>query len=320
METFLFRFNAMGGENELQLVADHRLSAERIAERVIREVERIEAKFSRYRSDSVVSQINAAAGRMALHVDSEVAGLLEYADACYRQSSGLFDITSGVLRKVWNFRSDTLPERNTIQALLPLIGWKKVKWRNPWLYLPTEGMELDFGGIGKEYAVDRAAGVLTELGVQSWLVNLAGDVRVSGTNEHNLPWSIGVADPEHPGELWGTVELKSGAAATSGDYERRIEIDGKRYSHLLNPRTGWPTEGLQSVTAFADSCIIAGSVTTTAMLLGRDGLRYLDRIGVPYVAVTSEGRVVSASALAPDTHRRFERKLPEVNRGEQQRN
>ena len=319
MPTFLFRFNAMGGENELHLVCNDRGLADAAAHRVIREVERIELKFSRYRADSVVSEINAAAGRVAVAVDAEVAGLLDYADACYRQSSGLFDITSGVLRRAWNFRSQALPERKAVQALLPLIGWQKVKWRNPWIYLPKAGMELDFGGIGKEYAVDRAAGLLAELGIASCLVNLAGDVRVRGSSEFNVPWRIGIADPARPGQLWGTVEIQSGAAATSGDYERKIEIDGRRYSHLLNPRTGWPTEGLQSVTAFADSCIIAGSVTTTAMLLGKKGERYLEEIGVPYVAVTSQGKVICARSLRANMQSGIVSGLTEVNRGEQQR-
>ena len=297
MDTFVFRFRAMAGDNELQIVSLDSVLAERAAARVIREVERIESKFSRFRSDSIVSEINVSAGKLAVAVDAEVAGLLDYADACFHQSGGLFDITSGVLRRAWNFRNHILPNRKEVQQLLPLIGWQKVTWKNPWLFLPKAGMELDFGGIGKEYAVDRACGLLLEMGVTNCLVNLAGDIRVCGSRAPQIPWRIGIADPVNPNRTWGSVAIQASAAATSGDYERKIEFNGRRYSHLLNPRTGWPTEGLQSVTAFADSCIIAGSITTTAMLMGKKGERYLEKIGAPYIAVTSLGKVIYSPSI-----------------------
>ena len=296
---FKFTFHAMGGENELQICASNKQHAEHAAQIAIDEVHRIERKYSGYRADSVLSQINAAAGNVAVAVDPETAGLLDYAEACFQQSRGLFDITSGVLRRAWNFRESKLPKVNDIKSLLPLVGWQKVVWKDSFLFLPEIGMELDFGGIGKEYAVDRVATLLIENGSRNSLVNLAGDIRICGPNGNGLPWTIGIQDPRNGTGILGAVELNAGAMATSGDYERMIEINGKRFSHLLNPLTGWPAEGLQSATVLADSCLIAGSVTTTAMLMGKRGVEYLRTIGLPYVAVTSDGKVRHSPSLNP---------------------
>ena len=288
---FIYSFQAMGGTNEIQIFANDEIRAKNAADRVIEEVQRIEDKFSRYKEDSAVSRINAAAGHEAIEVDSEISGLLNYADACFHQSQGLFDISSGVLRKAWNFSKCGLPSAESINELLPLVGWNKVSWKSPKLHLMLKGMELDFGGIGKEYAVDRCAAILMESGFANSLINLAGDIRVCGPRVDNSAWNIGITDPRDGVSLLGAIALKSGAIATSGNYERFIEIDGKRYSHLLNPKTGWPSQGLQSVTAIADSCLVAGSITTTAMLKGKNGERYLKDLGVPYVIVTSDGDV-----------------------------
>lgn len=301
-EFYKFDFDAMGGGCEIQLFADTAEEGHTAAEAAIAEVKRIEQKFSRYRSESVITAINAAAGRSALNVDGETAALLDYAAACFRQSRGHFDITSGVLRKVWNFKRGIIPDREAICSLLPLIGWARVTWSNPKIYLPFEGMELDFGGIGKEYAVDRAAELLLKAGISNALVNLSGDLRACGPQADGSPWRIGITDPRSPNKVLDAVDLYSGAAATSGDYERRIEINGKRYSHLLNPKTGWPVSGLQSVTVFAPSCIVAGSITTSAMLAGKDGEEYLKELDVPYLLVTGSGKVHYTPLLRPLLH------------------
>lgn len=278
----------MGGDNTLEIFSKERFIAEDVAEKIIKEVNRIETKYSRYLPTSVVSLINTSAGKGPISVDDETACLLNYADACYRQSDGLFDITTGALRRAWKYSDKHLPEHDHIKSLLPKIGWRKLSWKSPTLLLKEDEMELDLGGIGKEYAVDRAAAILLENGLSNSLVNLAGDIRVCGSRGNKTPWAIGIKDPRNGKNLLGVIELSSGAVATSGDYERAIEIDGKRYSHILNPKTGWPAEGIQSVTVIADSCLIAGSITTTAMLKGRKAERYLEDLGIPYLLVTTE--------------------------------
>ncbi len=283
----------MASDNEVQVHADDAVMAETAANAAIAEVKRIEAKYSRYRDGSVVSRINAAAGGAPVGIDEETLSLLAFADACFRQSEGLFDATSGVLRRAWNFREPRVPSQEELDALLPLVGWQYVQVDDGHVRLPRKGMELDFGGFGKEYAVDRAARVMAEAGAASAMVNLAGDLSVLGPQPGGIPWRVGIKHPRRDDKLLATIPVTSGAIATSGDYERFIEVDGVRHSHVLDPRTGRCARGLQSVTVHANACLVAGSATTIAMLKGREiGLAWLDELGVAYLAVADDGTVV----------------------------
>ncbi len=291
MSLHRFTFRAMAAENEVQVWGD-RAIAEAAAGRAIAEVARIEAKYSRYRPDSVVSRINAAAAGAPVPVDDETRGLLAYADACWRQSDGLFDATSGILRRAWNFDVARVPSDDELASLLERVGCQRVQIDERGVRLPAEGMQLDFGGFGKEYAVDRAALVLKEAGVQSAMLNLAGDLAILAPQPGGLPWRVGIRDPRHEG-LIAALEISSGAIATSGDYERFIEVDGIRHSHVLDPRTGHSARGFQSVTVHGPSCLVAGSATTVTMLKGEPGgLAWLDALGLPYLCIAEAGRVI----------------------------
>ena len=284
----------MAAENEVHLHASEAESWRAAAE-AIEEVLRIEDKYSRFRDDSIVSRINAAAGGEPVPLDPETHTLLAYADACYRQSGGLFDATSGVLRRAWRFDRAVLPDSRAIEDAVRLIGWDRVEWDADRVRLPVAGMELDFGGFGKEYAVDRAALKLREAGVASGLVNLAGDVAILAPQPDGSAWRVGIRHPRKPGELIATLPIYSGGLATSGDYERFIEVDGVRHSHILDPRTGQSARGFQSVTVHAPSCLVAGSAATIAMLMGRDaGLAWLRESGFAHFCVQEDGTVVDA--------------------------
>lgn len=253
------------------------------------EVRRIESKYSRYRDDSIVSRINAAAGGSdAIKVDDETAALLDYAAIAHEQSGGAFDITSGVLRRVWDFKAQRVPSQAEIDAVLPLIGWSRVEWRKPHVRLTRAGMQIDFGGFGKEYAADRAAAILMQHGVRHALVDLAGDIRVLGPHPDGSPWQVGVQHPRQAGAI-ATVPMTHGAIASSGDYERGFDKDGRRYCHILDPRSGWPVQGLAAISVLADQCLIAGTACTTAMLLGADdGPRWLAELGLPHLYVRAD--------------------------------
>lgn len=290
-----YPFRAMAAENELQLHADEPARADLAARAAIDEVKRVEAKYSRYRPASLVSRINAAAGGEAVPVDEETRGLLAFADACWRQSGGLFDITSGVLRHAWKFDTPRVPSDAELEPLLALIGWDRVATGAAVRLGP--GMELDFGGFGKEYAVDRAAMHLRDAGVASGMVNLAGDLTVLGPHPDGSPWRVGIQHPRKRGALVAQVPVFSGAVATSGDYERYVEVDGVRHCHVLHPRTGKSARGFQSVTVHAPSCLVAGSASTIAMLKGTEaGLAWLDSLGVAYLCVLGDGAVVDRMA------------------------
>ncbi len=286
-------FRAMASDNELQLFAADEPRVRAAAGAAIAEVARIEAKYSRYRDDSEITRINQAAGGAPMAIDAETAALLAYADRCFTLSSGLFDITSGALRRVWDFRRvpPRLPDAPALEAALALVGWADVEWDERTIRLPRVGMEIDFGGIGKEYAVDRVATTCIERGVAHGLVNLGGDVRVIGPQPDGAPWRIGIRHPRKEGAAAAAVMLETGAVATSGDYERYFEIAGQRYCHILNPRTGMPVAHWQSVSVIAPLCIVAGSCSTIAMLLEKDGEAFLREQSVGYAAVASDGSV-----------------------------
>lgn len=262
------------------------------------EVRRIESRYSRYRGDSELARINrvAAAGGTT-DIDAETAGLIAYAKACFQSSGGAFDITSGLLRQAWNFSIARLPEQREIEALLPRMGLDKVTLSDGHLAFARGGMELDLGGLGKEYAADRAAEVCRELGARHGFVDLGGDIRVIGPQPDGKPWRIGIRDSRDGTALVAEVALDAGALATSGDYERFIDVDGVRYCHIIDPRTGWPAQGLSSVTVISERCLVAGSLATSALLRGCNGVAWLKSLGVRHIAIDDQGRCSGTEPL-----------------------
>lgn len=280
-------FKAMGGPARFRMEVDDVGLADIAVTAAVAEVERLERKYSRYLDDSLTSRINRAAGTdEVIPVDAETAGLLHYATTVWRESGGLFDLTSGVLRRAWDFRSGRLPEQSEIDAILPLVGWDKVRWDEQGVSLPLKDMELDFGGCVKEYAADSAAAQLQRHGVQCALVDLAGDMAAAGAPLHGPGWPIGIRHPRARDSAAATVILPQGGLASSGDYERCMEIDGVRYGHILNPTTGWPVGGLVAVSVLAEQCLVAGSAATVGMLKpASQGLEWLEGLGLPWLAI-----------------------------------
>ncbi len=293
----------MGSPCELQLEGGSRSELEKIARQCTREVARLERKYSRYREDSLASAINRSAGdEQGVLVDDETASLLDFAATAHRESEGRFDPTSGVLRRVWDFRSQKLPDPADLESARALVGWSKLRWQRPRLVLPVPGMQLDFGGFVKEYAADRVAALCREAEVRSGLVDLGGDLAVVGPHLDGSPWQVGIRDPRRPSEAIARIELRSGGIATSGDYERCMVVDGVRYSHLLDPRTGESFRGgPASVSVAAPLCLLAGAASTIAMLHEEEqSLRFLLDLGLPHLVIRQSGAV--SGPQAGDTH------------------
>jgi thiamine biosynthesis lipoprotein len=292
MDLHRHAFQAMGSPCELQLFAESPGRARRVITAARAEIERLEARYSRFRGESFLSEINraAAAGR-SIEVDAETASLLDYADTCFRASEGLFDVTSGILRRAWRFDRGALPEPAQVRALLDKVGWQKLAWAAPVLGFPLPGMEIDLGGVVKEYAVDRVAALCREAGAPHGLVNLGGDVGVVGPRPDGAPWRIGIRHPRRPGELIETVDLQEGALATSGDYERCLVVAGVRHGHILDPRTGWPVRHLASASVVAPLCVLAGSAATIAVLKEKGGPAWLAGLGLPHHWVDVQGNL-----------------------------
>ncbi|HWQ26464.1 MAG TPA: FAD:protein FMN transferase [Chlorobaculum sp.] len=291
MEMYRFGFEAMGCACEVVAACSGKALALSAAEAAIHEVTRIEQKYSRYNPDSVVSMINAQAGIGSVVCDQETILLVRFAGELFERSGGLFDATSGVLRRAWDFNKSELPGKTVLDGLLELVGWDKVEYDDSEIRLVEKGMQIDLGGIGKEYASDRAAELLHEKGIMHGYVNMAGDIRVVGPKPDGEPWTIGVRDPQSNEKMFASLPLYSGALATSGDYERFFEVDGRRYCHILDPRTGYPVDYWRSVTVVAHSASEAGSCTTIAMLKGPEGLDYLETSGLMYLAVDQSGKI-----------------------------
>ena len=300
-----YSFRAMGSPCELQLYGPSRAAIDAVAHAARALVERLEQKYSRYRDDSVLSGINQSAGDPeGVPVDDETALLLDYAATAHAQSDGLFDATSGSLRRVWNLKSGRVPAQAEITAQLEKVGWHRLRWSKPRIALPVAGMELDFGGFVKEYAADLVADLCRARGVRHGMVDLGGDLHAIGPHPDGKPWIVGISDPAQPERAIASVGLFRAALATSGDYERCMIVDGVRYTHILDPRTGWPvTGGLRSASVIADRCLVAGTATTIAMLKGaRAGARFLDSLGLANLRVDAEGR--ASGSLARESRAR----------------
>ena len=277
-QDFHHAFHAMATPCEVRLETDDRDLAMRVGQKVEAEARRIEQKYSRYRDDSVIAKINAG---VPVSVDPETGGLLDYAAQCFVLSNGLFDITSGVLRRAWRFDgSDRLPAPEQVESLRSLVGWKKLSWEPPVITLPAR-MEIDLGGVAKEYAVDRALALARAATNEPVLVNFGGDLAVSGPRKNGQRWKVAIASVEVDDRMAGLIELAEGALATSGDARRFLLKDGMRYGHILDPRTGWPVrDAPRSVTVAAATCVEAGMTATLAMLRGPRAERFLKREGV----------------------------------------
>ncbi len=277
------RFSAMASPCELLLEGVDESTARRLLTIAADEAARVEGKFSRYRDDNIVYRINHSAGR-AVEVDEETARLLDYAAQLYTLSDGLLDVSAGVLRRAWSFKPGApFPTDEQITDCLALIGWDRVRWEAPLITLPA-GMEIDLGGIGKEYAVDRTAALLCAETEASFVINFGGDLYIRRPRADGTPWQIGIDDPAATGRhSVATLGVLSGALATSGDARRHLLHQGIRYGHILNPQSGWPVENAPgSVTVHAPSCMEAGMLATIAMLQGDGADDFLSAQGLPY--------------------------------------
>jgi thiamine biosynthesis lipoprotein len=276
------RFSAMASPCEVLIETQDPLLANHLTSLAYSEAKRIEQKFSRYLPNNPMANINQSKGK-SVAIDDEIFRLLEFANSCFQLSEGLFDITSGVLRKAWKFDgSENLPSPEAVKALMPYIGWQKVKYDQTSITL-VKGMELDFGGIGKEYAVDCVAKLCAEYAATtSVVVNFGGDIQMTRARLNKQPWHIGIESPKDE-DTSKVLKIVSGGLATSGDARRYLLKDGKRFSHILNPETGYPIENAaRSVTVAAPHCIQAGLLATLALLQGANAETFLQEQDIKF--------------------------------------
>lgn len=290
-----FGFRAMGTRCEITVGAESRVTAEQFKLAAIRWVAEFEAKYSRFLPDSIVSRINQNAGVAWTDVDEETDRFLTLAQELYFFTRGAFDPTALPLIRLWDWKAvpPVVPSDAAIAKARELVGLRKIQRRKGGVFLPQPGMCIDFGGIGKEYAVDRVTELAVEHGVKNALIDFGQDVRVLGQAPGKPAWHIGLEDPNSPGRCWTGLAVRDMAVATSGDYLRCFQVNGRRYGHIIDPRSGRPVEnGCRAVSIVAPSCTVAGVLSTTAFILGpTEGLNLISAyVGAEGCILTDNAR------------------------------
>ncbi len=273
-------FPALGTTCEVQYVgpSDGQVSAA-FELATVNWVQAFEAKYSRFIPASLLSRINAAAGHAWVTVDAEMEQMFQLCDNLFTMTQGVLDPTALPLIQLWNWKADQprIPSPEQINLTRQLVGWTKVQRQPGKVFLPVPGMALDFGGFGKEYAVDIVAQIASNHGITDVLVDFGHDLRAFGAPPDRPAWHIGLEDPNHPGKTAGSIAITNQGVASSGDYVRCFKADGRRYGHILDPRTGSPVNnGCTQATVIAGTCLQAGVLSTTAFVLGlQAGLEFI---------------------------------------------
>ena len=274
----------MGNRFEISIVADDESWANSCIQEAVEEIRRIEKLLTTFDESSQTNLINRNAGIEPVKVDKEIFDLIQRSQKISAITQGSFDITYGSIdKKLWNFDQsmDSLPDPHTAKQLVRLINYKNVilDEKNITVFLKERGMRIGFGGIGKGYAAEMAKGLLRKKGVESGVVNAAGDLTAWGFQANGKPWTIGIANPEATQHAFSYLDITNTSVATSGNYEKFIMIDGKKYSHTIDPRTGLPVTGIKSVTIISPNAEIADAMATPVMVMGiKVGLDMVNQI------------------------------------------
>ncbi len=290
-----FDWTALGTACGVQYRVDDEAAGAAFEKAAMAWVERFEARYSRFRPESMLSRVNAAAGGDAVAIDDEMERMLQLCDSLHFMTQGVLDASSLPVTRLWDHRrkDPCVPEPAEIEVARALVGWSGVERGRGWVRLPRVGMALDFGGWGKEYAVDAVAELARAHGIAVALVDFGRDLRALGVPPGRPAWHVGLEKPDNPGTCWGSIGVSDMAVATSGDYQRGFTAGGVRYGHIVDPRSGRPVRtDLRQVTVVAPSCLQAGMLATTAFVLGiENGLRLIeDQMGAEACFVSDQAR------------------------------
>ncbi|MGY3054921.1 thiamine biosynthesis lipoprotein [Pedobacter sp. UYEF25] len=290
----------MGGRFDITIVANNAQIAENNIDTVISEISRIENLISDWKARSQVSAVNRNAGIAPVKVDRELIALTQRAIKLSEITNGAFDISFAAMDKIWKFDGsmNEMPSEEAIKNSVEKVGYKNivVDSINSTIFLKRTGMKIGFGALGEGYAADRCREMMKRKGIGAGIVNASGDMSVWGKQPNGKLWRIGIANPFNEDTIFEVLKLHQQAAVTSGSYRKFVVLNGKRYSHIINPSTGYPATGLISVTVFGNSTEIANGLSTSVMVLGLNkGLKLLDEfVGYSYIIITDAGKVISS--------------------------
>ena len=291
--------NLMGSVFQITLVDLDSITAHQNINKAVAEIERIENLISEWRPHTQISQVNQNAGIQPIKVDKEVFELTKKAIWFSEITEGAFDISIVAMDKIWKFDGtmEKLPSKKAIRKSIANVNYKNIVLDsiNSTIFLSKKGMKIGFGSIGKGYAADKARKLMQQFGIKAGIINAAGDVATWGTQIDGNPWRIGVNNPLETGETIDILEFSgNNAVTTSGNYEKYAEINDKRYSHIINPKTGYPSTELMSVTIIGENAEICNGFSTSIMVLGLEkGKKLLEKFpGYQYVLISSDGSII----------------------------
>lgn len=274
----------MGNQFELTVVSDDAWYAEEQIQKAILEIKRIEQLLTTFSDNSMTNQVNSMAGIAPVKVNSEFFALVKRSIKISSITDGAFDISYGSLdKRFWNFDKTMtqLPDAQSAKSMVRLINFRNILLdeREGSIMLKEKGMRIGFGGIGKGYAAEMAKNLLQKDGVQNGVVNASGDLTTWGTQANGEPWTIGIADPDRAFLPYGYLKISDMAVATSGNYEKYVMINGKKYSHTINPKTGFPVTGIKSTTIFSSNAEVADALATPVTVMGvKAGLNLVNQL------------------------------------------
>lgn len=294
----------MGNRFEISVVHEDKNWAEERIEEAIEEIRRIEKLLTTFNEDSQANQINAQAGIEPVKVDKEVFDLIQRSIRISTLTQGAFDITYGSIDKsLWNFDKNMteLPSKEVAKDMVRLINYQNIELdeAKTTVFLKEKGMRIGFGGIGKGYAADKAKALMQTKGVTSGIVNASGDLITWGNQPDGRPWTVGIADPNTKEKPFSALNISNYAIATSGDYEKFVMIDGKRYSHTIDPKTGLPISGIKSVTILAPNAELADALATPVMVMGVEvGLDLINQLkGIACIIINDKNRLFASKNI-----------------------
>ena len=288
----------MGSKFEITLVDKDSLSAEKNIDKSVSEIRRIENLISEWNPETQISEVNRNAGIKPVKVDAEVFALTEKGIYFSQLTDGAFDISIVAMDKIWKFDDsmNELPSEESIRNSIKNVGYQNIilDKTNSTIFLKNKGMKIGFGSIGKGYAADKTRELMKSFGVKAGIINASGDLSTWGTQPDGTPWAIGINNPFRDDTIAAVLYLKENAVTTSGSYEKYAEINGKRYSHIMNPKTGYPSTGLTSVTVVGPNATMANGFSTSIMVLGRKkGLKLIKKFpDYQYLLITDAGKII----------------------------
>jgi thiamine biosynthesis lipoprotein len=293
----------MGSRFDITISAKSTTEAEAYIDSAIIEIERIENVISEWREETLVSEINRNAGIKPVKVTPELYGLTERALQFSKMTDGAFDISFASMDKIWKYDGSmtTVPSEEAVKKSVQKVGYKNIilDKKNSTIFLKLPGMKIGFGSIGKGYAADKTKELMISKGVPAGIINASGDMNTWGKQPDGKEWTVGITNPMNQNKVFATFPLSGNAVVTSGDYEKFVILEGKKYSHIIDPRTGYPARGISSVTVFASSAELANGFSTSIMVMGKEaGLNLINQIpSMSCVIVDENGHVSYSDAI-----------------------